>query len=202
MNRIHHVQTFIDWDTARRIVSSDVRQGRHSLASRAVEALQDAIASVLMERDARAPFRVKMRIYHGWHRGKTPTEDRREFEKLVLTARCVGNVSFQGDIGYGDRLLCQSRRGCLFDTLRRRQDDGADEQKMVDTALVSDILHHARSKDGDLALVVGDDDDLLPGVFTAESWGADILVARVRRTHDNYHLDTNGLIVRLRQTQT
>jgi hypothetical protein len=66
---------------------------------------------------------------------------------------------------------------------------------MVDTALISDLLHHSRFNRADLALVLGDDDDLLPGVFTAEAWGAKVRVLRVLR-QDNPHLNTDSLISR------
>lgn len=191
---------FVDWDTARRVVQPDVRRGRGARVERAISAIQDHLSRILMQREPRTIFRVTMRVYHGWHQGRTATEDRREFDEFLRSfrVRAVERVSFEPDIKYGDELLCNSRRGRLLDTLRRRE-DGNYEQKMVDTSLVSDVLHHARSKDGDLIVVVGDDDDLLPGVFTAEAWGAPILVARLRN-HDNSHLMTEGLIVRLVQT--
>src|SRR5262249_32971920 len=126
------------------------------------------------------------------------TEDRLELERQILSQplqRVVRNVSFAPDLEYGDQLLCGGVRSFLYDTLRRR-DDGHNEQKMVDTALVNEILDFTRSKRRELALVVGDDDDLLPGVFTAEAWGGNVLVARVRQS-DSQHINTSGLIVRL-----
>jgi hypothetical protein len=66
---------------------------------------------------------------------------------------------------------------------------------MVDTSLVSDLLHHARYNRGELALVVGDDDDLLPGAFTAEAWGAQVRVLRIDRL-ENRHLQTDEMVLR------
>lgn len=201
MSHVRRVQVFVDWDTARRIVRADARRGRRSLVERAIGAIQDSLADLLMARHPNGVFRVTMRVYHGWHRGLTATEDWQKFEEFRLafrTGRTIGKVSFAPEIEYGHQMLCNSRRGRLMDTVRRRQ-DGLDEQKMVDTALISDILHYTRYKDGDMVIVVGDDDDLLPGVFTAEAWGMPIFVARLR-AHDNQHVNTDGLIERLRQS--
>jgi len=70
---------------------------------------------------------------------------------------------------------------------------------MVDTALVADLLYFTRSDQGSLAVVVGDDDDLLPGVFTAMQWSkARVIVARIRET-DNQHLLTDDIVHRLKR---
>jgi len=68
--------------------------------------------------------------------------------------------------------------------LRRRPESlGANpEQKMVDTALVADLLHAARYGDYDECVVIGDDDDLLPGLFTAEQWGTRVRLLRLQNT--------------------
>jgi hypothetical protein len=41
-------------------------------------------------------------------------------------------------------------------------------EKMVDTALVSDLLHLAIEDDGSWLIVIGQDADLVPGILTAE----------------------------------
>lgn len=199
MSDIIKATAFIDWDTARRMVQHDVNRGRERLVDRQLRELQEALALTLQQHDRQARFRVSLRLYHGWHRGRTKTQDRLEIERFLDQQglqRAVGKVSFAPELAYSDELMCRSERRYLFDTLRRRQ-DGSDEQKMVDTALVSDLLHFVHSRAGALALVVGDDDDLLPGIFTAESWGCRVLLARLR-TEDNQHLNTRGLIYRIR----
>ena len=60
----------------------------------------------------------------------------------------------------------------LLDTLRRR--NGEQSEKMVDTALVVDLLGLATRREADLYLVVSDDDDMLPGVLAAEAVGASV----------------------------
>ena len=125
---------------------------------------------------------INSRIYHGWHSGKTKTKERAAWEDAVpkLRPRSVGRVSYLPDIAYGNDLLCGGKRSPLFDTLRKREDTGQIEQKMVDTALTSDLLWYCRSesrqaKRGDLppalAIIVGDDDDLVPGAIVSEAWG-------------------------------
>jgi hypothetical protein len=176
-----------------------LRRGRVDLAGRSLRAVQDCLAQILKERDSTALYRVTLRLYHGWYRGRTKTDDRLEIERWLLresVQRVLDTVSFTPGLEFNDMLLCGGDRQALFDTLRRRE-DGTDEQKMVDTALVSDLLQFARSQRDGVALVVGDDDDLLPGVITAEAWGRKVVVAR-RRTIDNSHLNTAGLICRMR----
>ena len=195
------VLALVDWDTARRVAVPDIRLGRSALAGRSIRALQDHLARVLADELGPGPLRVTLRLYHGWYRGKSKTLDRLDLEDSVRREpiqRVLGAVSFAPELDYCDRLMCGGPRDRLFDTVRRRT-DGKNEQKMVDTALVSDLLQFARSRRGETALVVGDDDDLLPGVITAEMWGSRVLVARVRES-DNSNLSTAGLICRMRMS--
>ena len=93
-----------------------------------------------------------------------------------------GGVAFLGGadgIQLGARLSHVSRtrlaRGQdvhLLDTLRHR--DGRMAEKMVDTALVADLLGLAFRREADRYVVVSDDDDMWPGVLGAEAAGARI----------------------------
>jgi hypothetical protein len=114
------------------------------------------------------------------------------------------NVSYLPEIRFGNDLLCGGRRVPLFDTLRRR-DDG-DEQKMVDTALVSDLLSFSRSESSNfrrgerpssMAIVIANDDDLLPGPFVAEQWGLPVKVLRVNRERESRFLMLSDLVYSL-----
>ena len=60
----------------------------------------------------------------------------------------------------------------MLDTLRRR--DGRITEKMVDTALVADLLGLTFRRAADRYVVVSDDDDMWPGVFAAEAAGGRI----------------------------
>lgn len=193
---------FVDWDTACRIVSIDFHRGREGIEIRAVTALQTRLATLLTRLFPGATLRTTMRIYHGWHRGKTKTAERNAFDRLVPAeafARRIGSISFAPEVYLVDQLLCGGPRSVLLDTLRRREPDQEEEQKMVDTAIVSDLLHFVRTNSGEVAIVVGDDDDLLPGVITASAWGARVYAARVTRLNDNRFLQTGNLIQRLIQ---
>jgi hypothetical protein len=152
--------------------------------------------------ESRAIFNVNMRIYHGWYRGQTKTPDRLDLQNViesVLLPR-VDRVTFSPDIDYGDRLLSDGRRR-IYDTLRKRDEDDEFEQKMIDTAMVSDLLEFVRRNRQSLAVVVADDDDLLPGVFTADAWGGNVILARVTRKSDNQHFDISKFVCRLERDE-
>lgn len=198
---IINVRTFIDWDSARRILSTDARVGRTSLGLRSMMQIQDFLAEILLDYNNSGNYRVDYRVYHGWHRGKTKTDDHREFEAMSnenILSRRLGKCSFAPEIHFGNSLLCGGKRSYLYDTLRRRESTNIDEQKMVDTALVSDLLTSVRHDRDSIHIVIGDDDDLIPGVITAESWGAKVFLARVGREHDNSFLNVSDLIRRRR----
>lgn len=198
------VRTFIDWDTARRIVKHSTKRSAQTQSLTSMLELQEFISELLHETDRSTNYRITYRIYHGWHRGKTKTSDLIAFEKLSAESslsRRIGACSFAPEIVFGNNLLCGGKRSILFDTLRRRDESDKDEQKMVDTALVSDLLTSVRQERDAIYLVIGDDDDLLPGVITAERWGANIMLARITRPSDNSHLQTADLIRRRKTLQ-
>lgn len=67
---------------------------------------------------------------------------------------------------------------------------------MVDTALAADLLVWARSFPSEWALVLAEDDDVVPPLFTAEAWvkphGGRALL--VRRRPAGQYLRLNGLL--------
>lgn len=178
--RTRSALVFVDWDSARRISSSGRIKRPQREIENAIEALQDEVAKLLCGGEV---YRVFWRIYHGWHEGTKATRDRTFFESFVgnYRSRSIGKISFGQNFAYGDEMLCQSWRSPLRFTLRKRSDRNGDErvQKMVDTALVSDLLQAARSGDYGRLIVIGDDDDLLPGLFAAEKWGAPVQLLRL-----------------------
>ncbi|WP_426044110.1 hypothetical protein [Caulobacter sp. DWR3-1-2] len=114
--------------------------------------------------------------------------------RLVARSTVIDLVSFGADIEIADRMLCAGPRMPLFDTLRSQidGDPGALRQKMVDTGLVGDLLWSVRSAKDDIHVVIGDDDDLLPGIFMADQWGAKVHM--LRRQAGSRHLKTAGLV--------
>lgn len=183
---------------------------RYLCIQQAYSDLQQKIIDKLTEIDSKSPIRIlSTRIYHGWHRGQEPTEDRKVWDELRRKLRPLSRerISYLPDVDFGNELICRGSRSVLYDTLRPdRERPEINNQKMVDTALVSDLLSFCRGESSNfrrnekpktLAIVVGDDDDLLPGVIVAEAWGMPIYVFRVTREQENRNLNTSGIIHRL-----
>ncbi|MFG1301131.1 hypothetical protein V5F49_15165 [Xanthobacter sp. V3C-3] len=131
-------------------------------------------------------FFLFLRVYHGWRKGFQPTGRR-----MALEAARVYNPDNPEDRGlseysprpsqvlreleFGDRLLgardvrlCGVRRDHHLPSTFQKNPAGVLGEKMVDTALVSDLLYLAFEDDGSWLVVVGQDADLVPGVLTAE----------------------------------
>lgn len=207
-----NVNVFIDWDTARRIVrpswagqnNVDIRD-RKTYVLNCFSQLQVKIGTAVQAAKLHAPARVSLtRIYHGWHKGRTPTDDRRAWDiaKSELAPYIIKGFSYLPDIKFGDEMICGGRRMPLLDTLRSRS-DGVEQQKMVDTALVSDLLSFCRAESGSfkrgqpkrsMAIVIGNDDDLLPGSFVAEQWGLPVMVLRLNRDSESKFVNTSGIV--------
>ena len=185
-NPINRVIGFVDWNTAVIASGAKIRPRRtDAVARKALEHVERAVSEHLCESGGRSRFRVWLRLYAGWHSGKTPTDYFRGIDKVIggYAGRNrlyrQGRVIFEGGIRgirLGNRLACVPGRlargyGVHFlDTLRHRY--GTPEEKMVDTALAVDLLALASRKEADRYVVVSDDDDMLPGIFAAESAGA------------------------------
>lgn len=76
-------------------------------------------------------FSVEWRLYHGWHRGKTPTEEHRVLSALrdaalrpdnsseaTAAGGTMQNVVFDPYFEFGNELLCGGNASLLYDTLR------------------------------------------------------------------------------------
>jgi hypothetical protein len=77
---------------------------------------------------------------------------------------------------------------------------------MVDTALMADLLSFGRTESANfrrgvlprsMAIVIGNDDDLLPGSFVAEQWGLPVKVLRVNRDRESRFLRLNEMVYSL-----
>ncbi|MEE4092476.1 hypothetical protein V2I59_02895 [Pseudomonas viridiflava] len=206
---------FVDWDSASRVARIKLENEmplrlRLSYIQQAYNELQERIIAKLADIEQKLPIKIiKTRIYHGWHRGTTPSADKLAWDQLRRQLKTItrNRISYLPDIEFGNELICRGTRSPIYDTLRPNLSrPGSSSQKMVDTCLVSDLLSLCRSESSSfrrnerpttLAIVVGDDDDLLPGVFVAEAWGLPTYVFRITRDHDNKHLNTNGIIHRI-----
>ena len=152
-------------------------------------------------------FLVSFRLYHGWHKGWTAT-DRLKAAIYVASGDIAAlskssQVSFAPAVEYGHTLLSAvpERRHKrppihLPNTLRAHSRGGAPTEKMVDTALAADLLAWARSPSSEWALVLAEDDDFIPPVYTAEAWasqgGGRTLLVRRRGSSQFYKL--NGIL--------
>jgi len=178
---------FVDWHTAVIASGAAIRRGRPiTIANKALGHVEHVVSDHLSRSGSGSKFRVRLRLYGGWHSGKTPSDYLRGIEgaisKYAGRARSYheGRVIFQAGhdgIELGHRLACvpgrlASKHGVhLLDTLRHR--DRRPHEKMVDTALAVDLLGLASRREADRYIVVSDDDDMLPGLFAAEATGAD-----------------------------
>lgn len=199
---LRHAIVFLDWDTARRITpnpllpASDIRRAAREI-EQVFEALRKIVAAHLTGIDSKSAFRVRWRLYHGWYNGTTKTSDFRAVETFLADAGTIviDKVSFGSDITMATSLLAGGPRMPLYDSVRERTEkDGRRtiRQKMVDTGLICDLLYSSRSSRDDIHLIYGDDDDLLPGVFMAEAWGAQIHM--YRPDAGSRHLNTRNLV--------
>ena len=182
---------FVDWNTAVIAAGADRRKRPDAVAATALKHVERVVSNYLGS--ASGPrYRVRLRVYAGWHAGTTRTEYFHGVDKIrqkhargIRTYR-DGRVAFLGGddgIQFGARLACASDKRLvrkhgvhLLDTLRDR--NGEPTEKMVDTALVADLLGLAMRKQADHYVVVSDDDDMLPGLFAAEAAGARVRMLR------------------------
>jgi hypothetical protein len=89
---LRRVTALVDWDTARRVepkLGNELRR-----LDLVFSKLRTAIAKYISSRDTKNVYRVNWRMYHGWHQGKTKTEDRRSFDSFALTVRSQIFVQF------------------------------------------------------------------------------------------------------------
>ena len=191
---------FVDWDTARRLGPRNaLPTAKIKTEAGRIEGvfahLRRLVAEHLKAIDQQNIIRVRWRLYHGWYAGQTKTFDLRAFEHFTtqLKSTTISNVSFGADIVAATTMLCGGTRMPLLDTLRASLvKPGEMRQKMVDTGLVGDLLQSARSAREDVHVVIADDDDLFPGIFMAEQWGAKVHMLRQQAA--SVHLRTNGLV--------
>ena len=181
---------FVDWNTAIIASGAKTTSGRQdAIAEKTLRHVERIVSDCLKQSVGGSKYEVRLRLYAGWHSGKTRTDYfhgiTRVIESYASKTRSyhAGRVAFRGGsngIRLGNTLACVPGRLArkhgvhLLDTLRQR--DGKQEEKMVDTALVVDLLGLASRKEADRYLVVSDDDDMLPGIFAAEAVGAESMM--------------------------
>ena len=191
---------FVDWNTAIIASGAKTTSGRQdAIAEKTLRHVERIVSDCLKQSVGGSKYEVRLRLYAGWHSGKTRTDYfhgiTRVIESYASKTRSyhAGRVAFRGGsngIRLGNTLACVPGRLArkhgvhLLDTLRQR--DGKQEEKMVDTVLVVDLLGLASRKEADRYLVVSDDDDMLPGIFAAEATGAEtMMLSRLDMSSEN-----------------
>ena len=174
------VTAFVDWNTQIHnagVLDADPPERAKRTLERTVQVVGRSLA-----KHAPARFEVVLRLYHGWHKGWEPTENLRaivatvsdtDFSVLTQTP----NVVCSPNVQYGHTLLSALPERTharppihLANTLRRQARNAPPTEKMVDTALAADLLTWARRDPNEWALILSEDDDIVPPVFTAEAW--------------------------------
>lgn len=208
--KIVPVTAFVDWNSQIHIANPP-RSSPRDVAERTLDCIGRRIGNVLgcVDADRRDRFDVFLRIYHGWHKGFEQTDNRRALAMAIAGADFAhlstkSNVQIRPNIGYGDRLLSaedkrlHNRLGIhLPDTLRQVNRKGRKpvdyEEKMIDTAIASDVVHLAHSDPDRWLVVIGEDDDLVPPVYTAEAIRGDaggrVFLVRTRKSGSFLKLD-------------
>ncbi len=181
------------------------------VANRALEMTTRLVSRALSLHDPSSMFVVTLRLYHGWTKGYQDQNPRTALRTVVAgfdfsTSSRSKNVVFNPNVGFGDLLLWANdsrihpvKKIHLPGTLRERPFKQRKlEEKMVDTAMAADLLAMAITDPGDLSIVLAEDDDLVPPVFTAErikaAHGGSVYIMQ-KRTPKNRFVCLDGLIM-------
>ncbi|MNJ47994.1 hypothetical protein D3C77_431730 [compost metagenome] len=174
------IVAFVDWNSQLLRNGKGLSQDPVALARHTLKMMACHIAGTLAKHYSDNRFQVFLRLYHGWHKGYEPTPNRKAITKAIAeadfsTLSHKPDVIFNPEVAYGDYLLSalperlnKKLQIHLPNTVRDREPRGL-EEKMVDTALASDIIVSAFRDPEDWIMVVSDDDDFIPPLFVAES---------------------------------
>ena len=206
------VTAFVDWDAQMHNIRRFAEEPR-ARAKQTLSRTARAVEKVLVEQAPDSRFAVGFRLYHGWYKGWEPTDNLRS---IITTAAETDfpalsrklSVTFSPTIHYGHTLRSAlPERGHqrppihLPNTWRRQSEGSKRREKMVDTALAADLLDWAHTTPNEWALVLAEDDDCVPPVFTAEAWikphGGRTFIVRTRSPSPYLKLD--GLWMELKR---
>lgn len=175
------VVAFVDWNSQILRYKKSGEPDPVALASLAFKMATRQISNCLAKQFSTHRFQVFLRFYHGWYKGFEPTINKKAMLKAVsgidfATLSDKPSVIFSPDIAYGDCLLSalperlnKKLQIHLPNTMRDRDERKGQEEKMVDTALASDVIVTAYQDPQDWIVVVSEDDDFIPPLFVAES---------------------------------
>lgn len=176
----------IDWNSELRSLPGNIASDGEEVARRALKQVCRRVGKLLHNEGGDQAFFLSLRAYHGWRRGFEPTTRRRALEAAVVynptnpedrglseysprRSQIVRSLEF-GDLLLGARevRLCGQRQDHHLPSTAQQDRAGSLGEKMVDTALVSDLIFLAMEDDDSWLIVVGQDADLVPGILTAE----------------------------------
>jgi hypothetical protein len=203
------VAAFIDWNSQLRSVGYPDEINPADRAREALRRLGASVSRILAAEDQMARFRLNLRLYCGWTKGFTRSDYFKAIAGLVEAFDVdplfpSSRVNVSPDFGFGDRLIdglperLNSGLGIHLPNTLRDQGTGHFKEKMVDTAFACDLLSWVRTNPNGWALVVSNDDDLVPPVFVAEAWmqhspGRVLLLRNQERSSDKF-LRLEGLL--------
>ena len=203
------VTALVDWTAQMHNAKAVEIEEPRARAGLTLKKVARIIDTVLTSRAPSTRFQVTLRLYHGWHKGFEATENRRAMVAVVVETDFADlsrspNIHFSPEVRYGDELLTAlSHRAHpqppihLPNTWRQQDQHAERTEKMVDTALAADLLAWARSDPHEWALVLSEDDDVVPPVFTAEAWmkphGGRVLIVRTRQSPGPF-LKLDGIV--------
>ena len=207
------VTAFVDWNAQIHNAGVSSKNPPDKRAGRTMTWMSKIIGKLLIRQAPAARFNVGLRLYHGWYKGWERSENYRAITGIVrdndLSAlSSTPNVAFSSEVQYGHTLLAaiperrhDSPSIHLPNTWRRQTGDSTRREKMVDTALAADLLEWAREDQDGWAIVLSEDDDIVPPIFTAEAWtrphGGRVFIARSRRGDAFLKLD--GLLLEVKR---
>lgn len=177
------VTCFVDWNSQLLLTGIHYEKEPIDAARAAFRQVTRQIAQCLVRVDTSANFQVHLRLYHGWRKGYEQTANLKAIRTIIAetdfsTMSDKPSVVYSSNIAFGDCLLSALPRRMhqklgihLPNTYRKDKDRGSEgrEEKMVDTALAADLVVCAYQDPNEWILLVTEDDDLIPPLFTAES---------------------------------
>lgn len=173
------VYVFVDWHNVQSNIAPEFHRNPRKALPGIILKIQQHIARMLTNYDGSARYRATMRIYHGWHKGREATTIRKDFEGFSIdanSARRFSRISFTPGFQFGNELASSESINPLYNTYR----GGGHEvgQKMIDTAIICDLLHLLRFGGADIGIIISDDDDFIPAVLTAQAWSMNGILLR------------------------
>ncbi|WP_157374660.1 hypothetical protein [Burkholderia ubonensis] len=197
-----YVSAFIDWNSQLLLCGVNIKENPQVAARLTFEKTARKITTCLCKLAPGQQFQIGLRLYHGWHKGFEPSPNLKAIRQIISETDFAAlstkpNVVFLPDVGFGDCLISalpmrihEKLAIHLPNTLRRERNGTGFEEKMVDTALASDIIVTAYQEPENWILVLAEDDDLVPPLFVAEAVvkreGSRVLLLSNRARNKNF----------------